>query len=113
MRWLKELFLGARQPAERRRHPRYQVSAPLRVTVGDTVVECRLEDVSVGGVRLVPPIAAEPGTSIVVHDPNSGLELAGVIVAHDPGGTRARFDSENAGIVISTWLRTANETDGR
>lgn len=113
MRWLKELFLGDRAPAERRRHPRYQVSAPLQITVGGHAVECRLEDVSAGGVRLIPPVDEAPGTAITVRDPASGLELAGHIVGHDESGTRVRFDSEDAGIVISTWLRMANEADDR
>lgn len=112
MRWLRELFLGDRAPSERRRHPRYQVSAPLQITVGDRIVECRLEDVSAGGIRLIPAVTEEPGTAIIVRDPNSDLELAGTVVGHDSDGSRVQFDSEDAGIVLSTWLRMANETDG-
>ena len=49
--------------------------------------------------------------NLVLHS-SSGLALQGRVVGQDDESTRVQFDSEDAGIVVSSWLRMASETDG-
>lgn len=112
MNWLRRFFSGATGGAERRRYPRYPVSAPLEIDVGGTTVGCRLDNVSAGGVRLTPVVAAGLGDTVTVRHATSGLSLRGRIVGQDQDGTRVQFDSEDAGIVVSSWLRIAHADDG-
>lgn len=106
---LRRVIGRSEQPQERRRYPRYRVAASLFVEVDGRTENCSLDDVSAGGVRLSPRLDAAEGTIITVRDADSGLELTGRIVGSDSDGTRVSFDSEDAGIVVSTWLRIANE----
>ncbi len=110
MDWLRRIFSGPGRGAERRRYPRYPVSAPLEVDVGGTTVGCRLENVSAGGIRLTPAVVAAAGTTVTVRHAASGLALRGRVVGQDDGATRVQFDSEDAGIVVSSWLRMAHES---
>lgn len=110
MGWLRRIFsAGPQRDAERRRYPRYPVSAEVEVDVDDRTVKCSLDNVSAGGVRLVPAIAALLGEAVTVRHPGSGLALRGQVVGQDEGGTRVRFKSEDAGIVVSSWLRLSQE----
>lgn len=109
MSWLRRIFSGPERDAERRRYPRYPVSAPLEVDVAGRTVECTLDNVSAGGVRLTPAIPAELDTIVTVRHANSGLSLSGRVVGQEKGGTRVQFDSEDAGIVVSSWLRMAQQ----
>ena len=108
MDWLRRIFSGPGRGAERRCYPRYPVSAPLEVEVAGKTVGCRLDNVSAGGVRLTPAVAAPAGTTVTVRHAASGLSLRGRVVGQDDGGTRVKFDSEDAGIVVSSWLRMAH-----
>ncbi len=113
MGWLRWIFSsGPQRDAERRRYPRYPVSAPVEVDVDGRTVECALDNVSAGGVRLMPGIQATVGQSVRVRHAASGLALPGRVVGQDEGGTRVRFESEDAGIVVSSWLRMVQETTG-
>lgn len=112
MSWLRRIFSGPDHGAERRRYPRYPVSAPVQVDVAGTTLDCGLDNVSAGGVRLSPGIPSELGATVTVRHSASGLSLPGRVVGQDDGGTRVRFESEDAGIVVSSWLRLAQETGG-
>lgn len=112
MSWLRRIFSSPQRGAERRRYPRYPVAAPVEVDVADRTVECALDNVSAGGVRLTPGVPAELGDTVTVRHAASGLSLPGQVVGQDEGGTRVRFGSEDAGIVVSSWLRMAQETAG-
>ena len=85
--------------------------APLEVSVGGAVHSCRVENVSAGGVRLSPTFAVSIDDEITVTDPGSGLSLDGRVVGSDPSGVRVRFESEDAGIIVSAWLRIGNESN--
>lgn len=113
MDWLRRIFSGPQHGAERRRYPRYPVSAPVEVDVAGRILECRLDNVSAGGIRLTPGVPAELGEGVTVRHRPSGLSLPGQVVGQDDGGTRVRFESEDAGIVVSSWLRMAQESGGR
>ncbi|HEY9568215.1 MAG TPA: PilZ domain-containing protein [Thalassobaculum sp.] len=112
MGWFRRIFPGPDRGAERRRYPRYPVSAPVEMEVGGETLGCRLENVSAGGVRLTPPVAVPTGTAVTVRHAASGLALRGRVVGQGDGGTRVRFDSEDAGIVVSSWLRMAEDGEG-
>jgi len=104
--WLKRIFGGPGRGAERRRYPRYPVAAILDVEYGGESMGCTLDNVSAGGVRLVPKLpGATAGTAVTVRHAPSGLALSGRVVGDDSDGTRVQFDSEDAGIVVSSWLR--------
>lgn len=107
--WLRSLF-GSTPAADRRKYARYDVPAPLEVKAGQSVYSCRVENVSAGGVRLNPPFSVSPNDQVTVTDPASGLSLDGYVVGSDPGGVRVRFESEDAGIIVSAWLRISNES---
>lgn len=111
MNWFRRIFSGPDRGAERRRYPRYPVSAPLEVEIGGETLGCRLDNVSAGGVRLTPPMVTALGTAVTVRHAASGLALRGRIVGQDEGGTRVQFDSEDAGIVVSSWLRMAQDAE--
>jgi len=112
--WFRRIFsAGPQRDAERRRYPRYPVSAPVEVDVAGQTLECALDNVSAGGVRLMPGVPAEMGDTVLVRHAASGLALPGQVVGQDDGGTRVRFESEDAGIVISSWLRMAQEPRGQ
>lgn len=106
--WLKSLF-GASRTEDRRKYARYPVSAPLEVIVGEATHACRIDNVSAGGVRLKPAFSVDDGTDLVVRDPRSELRLDGTVVGRDEDGIRVRFKSEDAGIIVSAWLRVSNE----
>jgi hypothetical protein len=108
--WLRRIFSGPDHGAERRRYPRYPVSAPVQVDVAGETLECSLDNVSAGGVRLSPGIPSDLGATVTVRHFGSGLSLPGRVVGQDDSGTRVRFESEDAGIVVSSWLRLAQET---
>ena len=110
--WLKRIFSGLERVAERRRYPRYPASAPLEIDVDGATMECRLDNVSAGGVRLTPAVTVHMGAMVTVRHSSSGLALQGRVVGQDDESTRVQFDSEDAGIVVSSWLRMASETDG-
>lgn len=109
MNWLKRMFSGLDRVAERRRYPRYPASASLEIDVDGTTVECHLDNVSAGGVRMTPAVAVPMGAIVTVRHSSSGLALRGRVVGQDGDGTRVMFDSEDAGIVVSSWLRMAHE----
>ena len=108
--WLRSL-VGTTPAADRRKFARYAVPAPLEVTVGGDVHSCRVENVSAGGVRLSPTFTVAKDDEITVTDPRSGLALDGRVVGSDPSGVRVRFESEDAGIIVSAWLRISNESN--
>jgi len=109
--WLRRIFSGPGREAERRRYPRYPVSATLEVDVGGMTVGCRLDNVSAGGIRLTPAVVAPAGAAVTVRHAASGLALRGRVVGQDDRATRVQFDSEDAGIVVSSWLRMAHESE--
>lgn len=94
-----------------RKFERYQVEAPLSVTVGDKEFACSVANVSAGGVKIAPAVEAEIGAMLTVTHPKTGLKLDGQIVGQDPEGTRIRFDSEEAGTIVSVWVRTLHSDD--
>jgi len=96
---------------DRRRHARYAVSAPLEVSTGHDTYESRIDDVSAGGVRLVPGFPCAAGTHVRVRDPQSDMALIGTVVTADSECVRVRFDSEEAGIIVSAWIRMSHESD--
>lgn len=113
MNWLRRIFSSPQRDAERRRYPRYPVSAQVEVDVAGRTAECVLDNVSAGGVRLMTEIPATLGETVTVRHASSGLSLTGHVLGLDDGGIRVKFDSEDAGIVVSSWLRMAQETGGR
>ena len=94
---------------ERRRHVRYAVSAPLDVLVQDQSFSCQIVDVSAGGVCMAPAFAGNPGQEISVTDPQSGMSLTGEIVFTRDDRTHVRFRSEEAGIIVSAWIRMGHD----
>lgn len=110
--WIKDVLLGPRPSAiDRRRHERFTLSAGLELVDGDAVTACRIDNVSAGGVRLVPGADVQVGATVQVRDPATGMSVDGEVVGCEAEGTRVRFFSEDAGIIVSTWLRVA-EDDG-
>lgn len=110
--WFRRIFSGPDRGAERRRYPRYPASAPLEIDIDGNTVGCRLDNVSAGGVRLVPPVAVALGTAVTVRHAASGLALRGQVIGQGDDGTRVQFESEDAGIVVSSWLRMAEDGEG-
>ena len=114
MDWVRRLLgLNRDDGADRRRHVRYSVPVMLDIVHDGAVLSRQLDNVSVGGARVVPAIQAEVGAPIAVRDPSSEMSLGGVVVGHDPDATRIQFESEEAGIVVSTWIRVAAEGNAR
>ncbi len=109
--WLRRIFSGPERGAERRRYPRYPVSASVEVDAAGATVNCILDNVSAGGVHLSPALAAPVGATVTVRHAASGLALSGRVVGQDDAGSRVKFDSEDAGIVVSSWLRLTQESD--
>ncbi len=108
--WLRRMIGAAPSSgADRRRYERFDISAPLEVECNGVVQPCRLTNLSAGGVRIEPAFDAIVGAPISVRDPASGMRLDGVIFGHGENDTRVQFDSEEAGIVVSTWIRMAAE----
>lgn len=107
--WLRRIFSGPQRGAERRRYPRYPVATSLEVDAAGHTFSCTLDNLSAGGVRLTPGIEVELGTTVTVRHSGSGMSLAGRVVGHDEGGTRVQFDSEDAGIIVSSWLRMVQQ----
>lgn len=109
--WISKQLFGSRTSTpDRRQHTRYAVTAGLEVVVDGTASACTIDNVSAGGVRLYPVVDAPVGAIVSVRDPATAMSLHGVILGHEAAGTRLRFESEDAGIIVSTWLRMANET---
>ena len=108
--WIRGRF---RKPmpssADRRRNERYPVASGLQIVVEGRASDCRVDNVSAGGVRVVPAVDVPVGTTVSVRDPSTGMSLDGEVLGHEGGGTRLRFASEAAGIIVSTWMRTADE----
>ena len=99
--------LGNRE--NRRKYERYPIVAPLEVKVGDKSFQCEVENVSAGGLRLSPALDAETGDVITVLHPKSELSLDATVVGVDESGTRASFNSPEAGTVVSVWVRMLHE----
>lgn len=98
---------------DRRRNERYPVSSGLEIIVDGVASDCRVDNVSAGGVRVLPAVAAPLGAVVTVRDPATGMSLDGEVLGHEGGGTRLRFASEDAGIIVSTWMRMAAEDGPR
>jgi len=103
--------IGLSPKGERRQFERYPVTTPLEVTVDGSAHKCIVENVSVGGLRLEPPVAAKPGTSLTILHPASGLHLEGKLIANDEHGARVSFNSAEAGAVVSVWVRMMHEQE--
>lgn len=101
--------IGLSPKGERRQFERYPVTSPIEVTVDGVAHDCIIENVSVGGLRLEPAVAAEPGASLLIKHQPSGLHLQGKLIGNDPDGSRVSFDSAEAGAVISVWVRMMHE----
>lgn len=101
--------LGFSAKEERRQHERFNVSSPLEVTIDGSAYKCIVDNVSVGGLRVEPPVEAEIGAVLKIFHPNSGLQLVGRLVGHDGNGSRISFNSEEAGAVVSVWVRMMHE----
>ncbi|MCR9071779.1 MAG: PilZ domain-containing protein [Alphaproteobacteria bacterium] len=111
--WIRErLFRSTPNEAERRRNERYAVSSGLEINVGGKSFACAIDNVSAGGVRITPALDAPVGTVVSVCDPATAMRLDGTVLGHEGGGTRLQFASEDAGIIVSTWLRMAQEGSG-
>ena len=108
--WIRgKLSKSTPEGIDRRRNERYAVSSGLEITVNGTSSECRVDNVSAGGVRVVPALDAPVGSVVTVRDPRTEMSLDGEVLGHEGGGTRLRFFSEDAGIVISVWMRIEDE----
>lgn len=101
--------IGLSSKDERRQFERYPVTSPIEVTVDGMAHNCIIDNVSVGGLRLEPPVGAEPGAELTIKHPASGLNLTGQLIGNDTGGSRISFDSSEAGAVVSVWLRMMHE----
>lgn len=108
IKFLMGLF-GLGNQANRRKYERYPIVAPLEVTVGDKSFQCEVENVSAGGLRLSPALDAKIGDIITILHPKSELSLEATVVGVDRSGTRASFNSEEAGTVVSVWVRMLHE----
>jgi hypothetical protein len=104
---LNLLSLGNRE--NRRKYERYPIVAPLEVTVGDRSFQCEVQNVSAGGLRLSPALDAQIGDVITILHPKSELSLDATVVGVDGSGTRASFNSAEAGTVVSVWVRMLHE----
>jgi hypothetical protein len=102
-------LVGLGNRANRRKYERYPIVASLEVTVGDKSFQCEVENVSAGGLRLSPALEAKIGDVITILHPRSELSLEATVVGVDPSGTRASFNSEEAGTVVSVWVRMLHE----
>lgn len=102
-------LIGLGNNENRRKYERYPIVAPLEVTVGDKSFQCEVENVSAGGLRLSPALEAEIGDTITILHPKSELSLEATVVGVDQSGTRAQFNSDEAGTVVSVWVRMLHE----
>lgn len=108
--WMRERLLRSLpQTADRRRNERYAVASGLEIVIGGEAAACVVDNVSAGGVRVLPAVDVPIGAVVTVRDPRTGMSLDGEVLGHEGGGTRLQFESEDAGIIVSTWLRTAGE----
>ena len=108
--WLRERLRGSTPSGqERRRDERYPVTSGLEVIADGHAAACRVDNVSAGGVRVVPAVDVPVGSVVTVRDPSAGMSLHGEVLGHEGGGTRLRFASEDAGIIVSIWMRMADE----
>ncbi|UUX49414.1 PilZ domain-containing protein [Nisaea acidiphila] len=103
--------VGLSPKEDRREFERYAVTTPLEVTVDGVAHKCIVENVSVGGLRLEPPVDAAPGSELTILHPASGLHLKGKLIGNDENGARVSFDSAEAGAVISVWVRMMHEQE--
>ncbi|MDA0341755.1 MAG: PilZ domain-containing protein [Proteobacteria bacterium] len=108
IKFLKNI-LGLGHPENRRKYDRYPIVTPIEVTVDGENFQCEVENVSAGGLRLTPALDAEVGATVTILYPKSGLSLEATVVGSDGSGTRARFLSDDAGTVVSIWVRMLNE----
>lgn len=104
-------LLGLSSKGERRQYERYPVTTKLEVTVDGAVHTCIVENVSIGGLRLEPPVDAPAGASLTIVHPGSGLRLEGRLIGHDSDGSRISFNSAEAGAVVSVWVRMTHEQE--
>jgi len=101
--------LGLGVPENRRQFQRYPIETPLEVTVGDALHQCVIENVSAGGLRLTPVLDVPVGEKVSIHHPKSGLSLDATVMGHHDDGTRVKFESDDAGTVVSVWVRMLHE----
>ena len=101
--------IGLLSKDERRQYERYPVTSPLEVTVEGVAHSCIVDNVSVGGLRLEPPVDAVPGAELTIRHSESGLNLTGRLIGNDATGSRISFNSEEAGAVVSVWVRMMHE----
>lgn len=99
--------LGGKE--NRRKYKRYPIVTALEVTVGDKNFQCEVENVSAGGLRLTPALDVKTGETITILHPRSELSLDATVMGSDATGTRARFNSDEAGTVVSVWVRMTHE----
>ncbi|MCH2395342.1 MULTISPECIES: PilZ domain-containing protein [Oceanibaculum] len=105
MERVRSLFRATRL-TNRRRHPRYPVSASVEILhQSNAGRDAEITDVSAGGALLIPPLSIEPGQEIEIYHPGSTMRVSAQVIANDAEGTRVRFLSEGAGAIVSVWLR--------
>ena len=105
MERVKSLFRAPRL-ANRRRHPRYPVSASVEILYAGAVRrDAEITDVSAGGALLIPTQDIEPGQDIEIFHPSSTMRVTAQVIANDSVGTRVCFLSEGAGTIVAVWLR--------
>jgi hypothetical protein len=105
MERVRSLFRATRL-TNRRRHPRYPVSASVEILqAGEPRRDAEITDVSAGGALLIPTQGIEPGRDVEIYHPGSTMRVSAKIIANDTEGTRVRFLSEGAGTIVSVWLR--------
>ncbi|MEQ8585328.1 MAG: PilZ domain-containing protein [Thalassobaculaceae bacterium] len=111
--WIRERLFGSTpNTADRRRNERYAVASGLEIAAGNKSYVCMIDNVSAGGVRVTPALDVPVGAIVSVCDPATAMRLDGSVLGHEGGGTRLQFASEDAGIIVSTWLRMAQEKGG-
>ncbi len=83
--------------SEQRRHPRYVISKPCRVTAGGRDFRCRLKDISAGGAAIKWRTRIEAGAEIEVDMGDIGAYPATVVrVQEDEGVVAVRFVLDDA-----------------
>ncbi len=99
--------LGGKE--NRRKYERYPIVTALEVMIDGQNFRCEAENVSAGGLRLTPALSVKAGETITILHPRSGMSLEATVAGSDPSGTRARFNTDDAGTVVSVWVRMTQE----
>ncbi|WP_044561445.1 PilZ domain-containing protein [Azospirillum sp. B4] len=112
MAWgdIKRVLSNLVRPNNRRTYDRLSVDSEVQLSCGDTIVSCRIADVSAGGAFLTPGPDLPIGTEGVLRLPGAPVAAAVRIVRRTENGVGIEFKRDGVGAIVAGWVRAVSGT---